>query len=268
MFRTLDADKIVTTLGKLGNRIGERFPGAGLADVCAELQDIARVTKARVARISAPNIPLRIGSALVVVCGVGLLAFVIQQIRIKRIDTGDLFVLTQGVEAVVSLLFFIGAGVLFLVTIEARWKRHLALTDLHDLRSIVHVIDMHQLTKDPNAPAVSQRTPSSPDRTLTPYELTRYLDYCSEMLSLTSKVATLYAQGFRDPIVIQAVNDIGQIAGDLNAKIWQKIMIIMMNEPDVASHAFGPASNWAPAPAQPGATSQAPAGDGKPDGIG
>ncbi len=209
MFRTLDADKIVMTLQKLRNRIEERFPGAGLADVCAELRDIARITKPRVAAISAPNIVLRLAGAVVVVGGVSLLAYLIQQIHVKRIDTGDLFVLTQGVEAVVSLLFFIGAGVLFLVTLEARWKRRLALIDLHELRSIVHVIDMHQLTKDPNAPSVGQRTPSSPDRPLTPYELTRYLDYCVELLSLSSKVATLYAQGVRDPVVIQTVNDIG-----------------------------------------------------------
>lgn len=230
MFRTLDADKIATTLEKLRKRIEERFPGAGLADVCAELTDIARTTKARVAKISAPNIPLRLGSATVVAGGVVMLVFLIQQIHIKRVNTGELFVLTEGVEAAVSLLIFMGAGVWFLVTLEARWKRHFALMDLHELRSIVHVIDMHQLTKDPSAPSVSQRTPSSPDRSLTPYELIRYLDYCAEMLSLSSKVATLYAQGFRDPVVIQAVNDIGYIAGDLNAKIWQKIMILMTQD--------------------------------------
>ena len=31
--------------------------------------------------------------------------------------------------------------------------------------------------------------PSSPKRLLSPFELTRYLDYCSEMLSLAAKVA-------------------------------------------------------------------------------
>jgi hypothetical protein len=64
----------------------------------------------------------------------------------------------------------------------------------------VHVIDMHQLTKDPSmGVSVAGNTPSSPARTLSRFEITRYLDYCSEMLSLTSKVAVLYAQVFPDP---------------------------------------------------------------------
>ena len=31
------------------------------------------------------------------------------------------------------------------------------------------------------------------------FELMRYLDYCSEMLSLTGKLAALYMQNMRDP---------------------------------------------------------------------
>ena len=56
--------------------------------------------------------------------------------------------------------------------------------------------------------------------------MTRYLDYCSEMLSLTSKVAVLFAQGFPDPVVTEAVSDIERIAAGLSQKIWQKIMIL------------------------------------------
>ena len=41
--------------------------------------------------------------------------------------------------------------------------------------------------------------------------MTRYLDYCSEMLSLTNKLAALYAQYLPDAVVIDAVNDIEQL---------------------------------------------------------
>jgi hypothetical protein len=86
---------------------------------------------------------------------------------------------------------------------------------------------MHQLTKDPSAVvSVAGKTPSSPARTLSPFEVTRYLDYCSEMLSLTSKVAVLYAQAFPDPVVTDAVSDIERITVGLSQKIWQKIMIL------------------------------------------
>jgi hypothetical protein len=91
----------------------------------------------------------------------------------------------------------------------------------------MHVIDMHQLTKDPSAAvSVGGKTASSPARTLTPYELSRYLDYCAEMMSLTSKVAVLFAQSLPDPVVTDAVSDIERIASGMAQKVWQKIMML------------------------------------------
>jgi hypothetical protein len=74
--------------------------------------------------------------------------------------------------------------------------------------------------------SIGGSTPSSPARTLGRFELSRYLDYCSEMLSLTSKVAVLYAQSFPDTEVTDAVSDIERIAAGLSQKVWQKIMIL------------------------------------------
>ena len=106
-------------------------------------------------------------------------------------------------------------------------KRRRALKALHELRSIIHVIDMHQLTKDPSAePALNPPTASSPKRTFSQAELVRYLDYCSEMLSLAAKVAVLYAQSFPDAVVTEAVNDLERTSSSLSQKIWQKINII------------------------------------------
>jgi hypothetical protein len=120
-----------------------------------------------------------------------------------------------------------GATLYFMFSLEERQKRARALKALHELRSVVHVIDMHQLTKDPGSSAsVTSSTPSSPKRDLTPFELSRYLDYCSEMLSLTAKIAVLYAQSFPEPVVTDVVTDIERTAGSLAQKIWQKIMII------------------------------------------
>jgi len=56
--------------------------------------------------------------------------------------------------------------------------------------------------------------------------LTRYLDYCSELLSLVAKLAALYAQTSSDGIVLQAVNDVEQLTTSLNRMIWQKIMML------------------------------------------
>jgi hypothetical protein len=62
------------------------------------------------------------------------------------------------------------------------------------------------------------------------FELTRYLDYCSEMLALTGKLATLYAQSLPDQVVIDAVNDIEILTANLSGKIWQKITILESRE--------------------------------------
>lgn len=48
-------------------------------------------------------------------------------------------------------------------------------------------------------------TASSPKQTLSGPELIRYLDYCSEMLSLIGKLAALYVQKFDDPVALAEV---------------------------------------------------------------
>ena len=46
------------------------------------------------------------------------------------------------------------------------------------------------------------------------------------MLSLTSKLAALYAERFDDAVVLQAVDEVEALTSDLSNKIWQKIMIL------------------------------------------
>src|SRR5438034_8359284 len=131
----------------------------------------------------------------------------------------NVYTVLQGLEAAANLIVLMGAGVFFLFRIEERLKRRAALKALHELRSIVHVIDMHQLTKDPGSVvSIAGKTASSPARTLSRIEVARYLDYCSEMLSLTSKVAVLFAQGFPEPTVTEAVSDIERISAGLAQK--------------------------------------------------
>ena len=63
---------------------------------------------------------------------------------------------------------------------EPQCRAHGIDEALHELRGVAHVIDMHQLTKDPRGMKFKAiATASSPERTLTPFQLTRYLDYCS-----------------------------------------------------------------------------------------
>jgi hypothetical protein len=99
--------------------------------------------------------------------------------------------------------------------------------------------------------AAVETTPVSPPRTYTPFELQRYLDYCSEMLALISKIAVLYVQDSADSETVAIVDDIEDLTNGLSRKIWQKIMLIERNPSpampprDAASPAGKPAASAA-----------------------
>jgi len=226
VYRELNCQRIIDTLATLGNRIGERFPESGLSRVSGELMEYARQSGERIDWLRRPHWPLRLGVAAAIL---GLVAAVVAAVLLVRVSTqaDNVYNLVQGVDAAVNVLILLAIAIFFLFSLEGRLKRREALKGLHQLRSIAHVIDMHQLTKDPEvvvAPAAA--TPSSPQRTMTPFELCRYLDYCSELLSLISKLAALHVQYLRDPVVLGAVNDVEELTDGLSRKIWQKISIV------------------------------------------
>jgi hypothetical protein len=66
---------------------------------------------------------------------------------------------------------------------------------------------------------------------MTLFELSRYLDYCSEALSLTGKVAALYVQRFDDAVALDAVNEVEQLTTGLSRKIWQKLTVLYAMPP-------------------------------------
>jgi len=227
-YRTLNADRIEATLETLQQRIQERFPNRGLANLCKELLEIAREDKRRLAWVARPNLWLRAGVGVAIAFGaIALLSFAFGlTIWGLKVDSEVSNVL-QGVDAAVNTIALSGAASWFLLNLESRWRRRAVLADLHELRSIAHVVDMHQLTKDPTQLWKGySSTASSQVQNMTEFELIRYLDYCSEMLSLTGKLAALYMQNMRDPVIIEAVNEIEDLTTSLSRKIWQKIMIL------------------------------------------
>ena len=226
MYRALDSEAIVATCETLRNRIAERFPDSGLSRVSLELLTVARESTARIDQLRRPNWPIRIAVCLGLVVILGATAGLILSMPFHTSVAG-ISELLQGLEAAINDVVFIGLAVFFLVTVENRLKRRAALRALHELRSIAHVIDMHQLTKDPeHLLSPPNPTASSPKREMNRFGLARYLDYCSEMLSIVSKVAALYVQNLDDAVVLSTVNDIQSLATGLSAKIWQKIVIL------------------------------------------
>ncbi len=224
MYRKLDIYKTIETIDRLKLRIEDRFPDSGLSKVCGELNDIAKQSSKTIHFISKPIYWLRIGFGVLILSGLGTLIYSFSRLEIS-LEKIELVDLVQAAEASVNDIIFIGAAIYFLFRTETLLKRKRALTALHELRTIAHVIDMHQLTKDPKS-LNSRGTENSPKRDMANYELSRYLDYCSEMLSLTSKVAALYANDYNDEVVLNTINEIEELTTSLSGKVWQKIMIL------------------------------------------
>ncbi len=59
------------------------------------------------------------------------------------------------------------------------------------------------------------------------------------MLSLTGKVAALYAQHFDDAAVLNSVNEVESLTTGLSRKIWQKLMILESEEGWQTPHGEG-----------------------------
>lgn len=225
-------DRIVETVSKLQIRVSERFPESGLSNLCAHLNHVALSAAERSVWIGQPILWIRVvGYSL----AIGLIAVLIAiaahaaQLRTDGITFIDFI---QTFESGVNEIAFVCIAIYFLTSLETRIKRRRALAAVHELRSIAHIIDMHQLTKDPERIQVDwQATESSPRATMTPFLLSRYLDYCSEMLSLIGKIAALYVERFDDGVSVAAVSEVEQLSTSLSRKIWQKIMILNQSRP-------------------------------------
>ncbi len=224
-YQRLDGERILATLDKLQERIVARFPNAGLVQVCGELRQTAGFCFHDAAMLARPSFGWRAASVGLIIAGA---AAQIAAFRFIHIDSASLTAtdVVQGLEAAVNLAILFGGAVWFVLTLEQRAKRQRVLDAIHRLRSLAHVIDMHQLTKDPTVVLDKHKTAASPERAMTQFELTRYLDYCAEMLSLIGKLAALYSERMRDGVAIEAVNDIENLTTGLGRKIWQKITII------------------------------------------
>ncbi len=231
-YRVLSPERITETIELLKKRIEERFPGSGLGRVCGQLLHISRQAQERARWIAKPIRSVRIAVWVLVTLFllIAIWSFSTLKIHVRRfqpieeMNTSDLI---QALDAGTSELLVVGAGVYSLVSLEKRIKRNRALVAIHEIRAIAHIIDMHQLTKDPER--LLKRwivTEHSPPAKLSAFELARYLDYCSEMMSLTGKVAALYVQEFDDSVAITSVNEVENLTTGLSRKIWQKIMLV------------------------------------------
>ncbi len=226
MYKELRYDEVIKTIARLEDRIKDRFPESGIHHVCHELLNTAQNAQRTVTELSQPNKWIRSGVVGVIVCFLAVIIYTLSVIEWKY-SQPSLSEIIQITEALINDIVLLGAALFFLITFEQRIKRRAVLEALHQLRSIAHVVDMHQLTKDPamlNAP--QSRTENSPQRSMTAFELQRYLDYCSEMFSLIGKIAAMYSEKMPDSEIVSAASEIEELCTGLSRKVWQKMVFL------------------------------------------
>lgn len=227
-FFTLRDDRIISTVEKLKDRIEDRFPDSGLAELCGHVVQVAKRASQRSRWISKPIRWVRMTgygvTASLIILLFGSVAYAIETLDASEVGVLDLI---AAVESGINDVIFLTIAIFFLFSLETRLKRRKALAAIHELRSIAHIIDMHQLTKDPERLLNNWSSAAhSPKSSLTPLQLNRYLDYCSEMLSLTGKIAAIYVQHFDDSEAVAAVSEVEELTTGLSRKIWQKIVML------------------------------------------
>lgn len=229
----LDASAVLATVVRLQHRIATRFPERNLRRVADELRLVVTDVATR---SESPDLLLRwlrVASRVVivglVVVTVVVLAVAARDLARDAAQVGPLDWI-QGLEAGISDVVFVGVAVAFLWLVPARIERARTLRVLHRLRSLAHVIDMHQLTKDPERLSSQFRpTTASVAVQMSAIDMASYLDYCSELLSLVAKTAALFGEETTDNAVLTTVSDVETLTEGLSNKIWQKVALLPLD---------------------------------------
>lgn len=224
----LNPAKIEATALRIAKRIDSRFHGSGLSSVALEVHSVARASRETTSALKRPIWFLRFVNALLGASIAGILLYVLVALGPSFRFAGlELFI--QLLEPALGSMVFIGAFILFVWGLENRWKRGRALDRLHELRSLAHVIDMHQLTKDPSAIEYEHSQNEMEEYggpLLSRRQLHDYLDYCSELLSIIGKMGALYAQDLQEPSTLEAADRVETLTVGLSRKIWQKMLVL------------------------------------------
>ena len=238
-YERLDGAEVRAVISYLGERIDTYLPRhPGLRAATDELGKVVDGLQER--SRSAPRqraaLVLVARTLIVVVAAVSVVA-VATAVRDPVARAGKLaaFEWLPVLESLINDLVFAGIAIWFLLSLADRVVRNDLIRRLHRLRSLAHIIDMHQMSKDP-APVLGRSVPAEPaeaadpervsPRTMSARDYSLYLEYCSELLSLTSKAAALCAEESTDALVLDTVSEIENLTTGMSRKIWQKISLL------------------------------------------
>jgi len=224
---------VEATLERLHERISTAMPGRHLADVADEVRQVVVRIQAGT-RQARRRVVVRVTSRAAIACLVALIvAGVASAVHAGTGDDVRGFEWFGVVESGVNDVVFAGLAIWFLQSLPERVERRRLLGLLYRLRSLAHVTDMHQASKHTG----SKEPVSAEDshRVMDTDSLVRYLEFCSEVLSLTAKAAALCGEDTTDAVVLDTVSEIETLTASMSRKIWQKISLIRMVPPQAAA---------------------------------
>ncbi|RKT76820.1 hypothetical protein DFJ68_0220 [Terracoccus luteus] len=248
----LDGREVRAVIEYLGERVDRYLPNhPGLRAATTELGSVVgrllEHTARTMRRRAALTVVSRVGVGLVVAVALFVLGSAVAD-AVGRAGSVRAIEWLPVLESGVNDLVFAGIAVWFLLSLPDRVVRRDLIGHLHRLRSMAHIIDMHQMGKDPalllpraDPTGASPGPVSYPGRevvsprVLSPRDYALYLDYCSELLSLTSKAAALCAEESTDSLVLDTVSEIETLTTGMSRKIWQKISLLH----DTSPRAYG-----------------------------
>jgi len=214
----LREDKIVETARNYHKRIDKRFPSAGISRVAAEVVRVSEAAAERAAYIRRPDRWQWAGRVAIAVLALGVIIGYFTSHEDQPFTLAKIY---RFVDETKVFGAYLVAAAIFLWNADTRWKRKRALQAVHELRSLAHLVDMYQLVKAPDRPDVTVA-----GKVLDADALRWYLQYCTELLALLSKVGQLYVQDFPDAIALAAVDQFENLTGSLSAKIYQKLTLL------------------------------------------
>jgi hypothetical protein len=229
-FQRLDPVAVQSTVDRLAVRISRRFPERHLGSVAAELSglvgEVTEQSSVDRRRNRVIRLACAVGAALIAAAAITAIVLTIQN---ALPNSGGIrgFEWLSVLESGIVDLVYASIAVFFLMSLPNRLTRRRLLALLHRLRSLAHVVDMHQLTKDPER--LHERfhgTDATVAFSMDAGELANYLDYCSEILSLVAKTAALCAEESTDALVLDTVSEIETLTTGLSRKMWQKISLL------------------------------------------
>ncbi len=213
----LDAGRLIEKIEQVRDLAREDFHDRGLP---RRVDDIRRLVgdAARLGESVKDRSPLDFLVPSMVILGLLVISMpVLLALRLPSEISLSVLEVFEPIDAAMNVVLLV-LGLWFVIyrTLVER-RRAKMMRMIHRFRSIVHLLDLVQLTKS-----------IEPDREdpLSIEQRVRYLDLCSQSTSLAAKGAALLIARYSDARVVAAVNEIETVCSGISQKIWNKIQVL------------------------------------------